>query len=120
MRKKAFHFFAGLFSAKSSIEKAGSSADEDVITTASAQPHILRERMKEAQLTHGETVIVNISPVRLEAAAGKMAIYFCPMKYIEIYQKIAAGDGGDIPYEVSVEGLKVPPAFKSGLYTLKN
>jgi hypothetical protein len=76
--------------------------------------------MKEQQLTHGETVKANLSPVRLEYALGSAYLYFCPMKNIEVLQKISAGDGGEIPSEVDVKGLKVPTEQRSGLYTLKN
>lgn len=110
-------FFANLFSSRGNVEKAGTS---EVLTTASAQPHVLREKMKEKELTHGETVTVNMSPVRLESAYGKMYMYFCPMQTLEIVQKISSGDGGEIPETVVVEGLTVPADCKSGLYRLKN
>lgn len=76
--------------------------------------------MKEKELSHGETVTVNMSPVRLEAALGRMYLYFCPMQTIDILKTITPGDGGDIPSEVTVEGLTVTPEQKPGLYTLKN
>jgi hypothetical protein len=76
--------------------------------------------MKEKKLTHGETVTASISPVRLEATFGKMALYFCPMERLEVSETITPGDGGDIPFNVTVEGLTLPPTSKSGLYTLKN
>ena len=93
---------------------------KEVFTTSSSQPDVLRERMKEKQLTHGETITANISPVRLEAAWGKMALYFCPMQTLDVGQTITPGDGGDIPSSVIVEGLRLPPGYKSGLYTIKN
>lgn len=121
MRSQGVHLFANMFGSKGSIKKEESSTSQaDVLTTASAQPHVLREKMKEKKLTHGETVTATISPVRLEAALGKMYLYFCPMETIEVHKTITPGDGGDIPREVVVEGLTIPSGSKPGLYTLKN
>ena len=119
MKREDGSFFANLFGGRS-VEKEGTSTASEVLTTASAQPHVLRERMKEKQLSHGETVTVNMSPVRPEAALDKMYLYFCPMQTLDILETIAPGDGGDIPSKVVVEGLTVPPGLKPGLYTLKN
>jgi hypothetical protein len=118
MRRLGHQIFANLFSSKGSIEKA--ETFKEVFTTSSSQPHVLREKMREKKLSHGETVTASISPVRVESAYGKMALYFCPMETLEVVQTISPGDGGDIPFEVTVEGLTFPPGQKSGLYTLKN
>ena len=117
MKAEGVHLFANLFGSKGRIEQQESS---EVLTTTSAQPHVLREKMKEQKLTHGETVTASISPVRLEAAFGNMYLYFCPMQSIEIHQTLTPGDGGDIPANVVVEGLTVPTERKPGMYTLKN
>jgi hypothetical protein len=118
MERQGLHMFANLFSSKGSAEKAETS--KEVFTTSSAQPHVLREKMKEKELTHGETVKASISPVRLESASGRMALYFCPMQTLDIVETISPGDGGEIPSSVVVEGLVLPPEYKSGLYTIKN
>jgi len=118
MERQGQFIFANLFSSKGTSEKAETS--KEVFTTSSAQPHVLREKMKERELTHGETVKANLSPVRLEAAGGKMALYFCPMQTLDIAETITPGDGGDIPASVVVEGLVLPPGYMSGLYTIKN
>lgn len=118
MKKEGLNLFANFFSLKGNVENA--QTQKEVTTTASAQPHVLRERMKEQQLTHGETVKANLSPVRLEYALGSAYLYFCPMKKIEVLQTISAGDGGEIPADVTVKGVKVPKDERSGLYTLKN
>ena len=76
--------------------------------------------MEEKKLTHAETVTATISPVRLESHPGKMVMYFCPMKTIEVIERVAAGDGGSLPPDVKVEGLAVPGNYEPGLYTLKN
>ncbi|HYC87126.1 MAG TPA: hypothetical protein VEB86_17960 [Chryseosolibacter sp.] len=118
MKKEGLGLFANFFSAKGNSENPQTS--RDVEATSAAQPHVLREKMKEQQLTHGETVKANLSPVRLEFALGNAYVYFCPMKKVEILETITSGDGGDIPANVIVEGLTVPTEQTSGLYTLKN
>ena len=118
MKKEGLGLFANFFSSRGNVEAAQTS--REVTTTSSAQPHVLREKMKEQQLTHGETVKANLSPVRLEYAMGNAYLYFCPMKTVEVVQRINAGDGGEIPADVTVEGLTVPIEQHSGLYTLKN
>ncbi len=116
--KEGINLFANLFSSKGNVENPQTFTE--VTVTSSAQPHVLREKMKEEKLTHGETVTANISPVRLESAFGKVHVYFCPMETVEVLEKITPGDGGDLPQEVIVEGLTVPTGQKSGLYSLKN
>jgi hypothetical protein len=76
--------------------------------------------MMEEHLTHGETVMATLRPVRLESTLGKMAVYFCPMEKLEVYTTLTPGDGGEIPNQVLVEGLTISPEYKSGLYLLKN
>jgi len=119
MERKKFYFFA-----KFSGDKGGGqpevSESKEVFATASAQPHVLREKMKEKQLTHGETITASMSSVRLEAAYGKMVLYFCPLQTLEVLGTITPGDGGDIPDDVVLEKLTVPSEHKPGLYTLKN
>lgn len=118
MKREGGYLFANLFGSKGNVEKPETSTE--VFTTSMAQPHVLREKMREKELSHGETVKANLSPVRLEAAYGKMQMYFCPMKAVEVLEKMSPGDGGEIPDSVVVEGLTVPPGLKDGLYTLKN
>jgi hypothetical protein len=118
MKKEGLGLFANFFSSKGNVETMQTSTE--VTATSSAQPHVLREKMKEQQLTHGETVKANLSPVRLEFAMGNAYLYFCPMKTVEVLEKIATGDGGEIPADVTVEGLTVSAEHQSGLYILKN
>jgi hypothetical protein len=118
MKREGIYLFANLFSTKGNVEHEQTLEDVDV--TSSAQPHVLRERMKEEELTHGETVTATLSPVRLEKTFGKVYMYFCPMQKVEIHEKLTPGDGGGIPSGVIVEGLKIQHGQKSGLYTLKN
>ena len=118
MKREGIYLFANLFGTKGHVEHA--QTQEDVEITSSAQPHVLREKMKEQELTHGETVTATLSPVRLEKEFGKVYMYFCPMQKVEIHEKLTPGDGGDIPPSAVVEGLKIPLGQKSGLYILKN
>jgi hypothetical protein len=118
MMKEGINLFANFFSAKGNVENPQTSREVNI--TSSAQPHVLREKMKEKALTHGETVTATLSPVRLEKAMGKAYLYFCPMQAVEVLETITPGDGGDIPNEVIVEGLTVPASQEPGLYTLKN
>lgn len=117
MKKEHTSFFANLFGSKEiPVEEKASS----VVITAYSQPHVLQQRMKEESLSHGGTVTANISPVRLEYDHGKMVLYFCPMKNIEILETINEGDGGSIPPQAKIDGLTVPGNLKSGFYKLKN
>ena len=119
MKKQTSQFFANLFGGAKG-QPAESVKTTPVVITSYSQPHVLQQRMKEEHLSHGETVTVNISPVRLENAYGKMVMYFCPMQTIEILKHTTPGDGGNIPIQATVDGLAVPAMQKPGLYTLKN
>lgn len=70
-------------------------------------------------MTHGETVLANLSPVRLEKNIWNEAVlYFCPMKKIEVLQVSAAGDGGSLPTEAVLDGFSVPKEYRSGFYRI--
>jgi hypothetical protein len=115
MKKENVSFFANVFGAK------GKSPETNVRITSYSQPHVLRQRMQEEQMTHGETITANISPVRLERTFTNDAIlYFCPMQKIEVMKKTAEGDGGGLPCEAIIEGLSVPRDYKGGLYKICN
>jgi hypothetical protein len=76
--------------------------------------------MREEKMTHGQTVRANLSPVRLEMSYGRMVMYFCPMRSIEVLETLNRGDGGSLPDEAKVGDLSIPDRFSPGLYTLKN
>ena len=116
--KKENTFFSSLFGAKGKPASVGDPTPVSV--TSYSQPHVLRQRMREENLSHGQTVTANLSPVRLESAPDRMILYFCPMKSIEVLHVITEGDGGNIPIEAKVEGLTIPDGFEDGFYTLKN
>lgn len=118
--KKQHSIFASLFGGGKSEEPLQQKKPRPVTISAYSQSDVLQARMKEQKLTHGETITANLSPVRLELNYGYMTMYFCPMKNIEIIQKLTDGDGGRIPPEAKVEGLNVPADLKPGFYTLKN
>jgi len=117
MKKESRSFFGNLFGAKGTSEKG---QPIPVTITSYSQPHVLQQRMREEKLTHGEVVTANLSPVRLENSFGGMVMYFCPLRSIEVLSTSIEGDGGEIPKQAIVEGLKVSKHLMPGLYTLKN
>lgn len=119
MKKELSSFFKNFFGSKKQEMPATRQATEVIITSYS-QPHVLQQRMQEEELTHGETVTANLSPVRVEHQMGKMVLYFCPMKNIEVLQTITDGDGGSIPPEAIVQELTIPANCKPGFYNLNN
>jgi len=119
--KKENSLFGKFFSSGSNSQNnPGPGQMRNVITNSYSQPHVLQQRMKEEELTHGETVMANISPVRLERMDDRMILYFCPLQSIDVVQSITCGDGGSIPSQVQVEGLTIGDSIRSGHYTLKN
>jgi len=119
MKKAIASLFSNLFGAKKDYTPASERTSEVIITSYS-QPHVLQQRMQAEELTHGETITANLSPVRLENHMGKMVLYFCPMKNIEVLQTINEGDGGSIPSEAIIQNLTIPSNLKSGFYKLNN
>lgn len=90
-----------------------------VVITSYSQPHVLRRRMEEGNMTHDQKVIANLNRVRVEPNFGKMILYFCPMDSIDIINQVNGGDGGSLPEEAIVEGLELPTSLKHGLYNLR-
>jgi hypothetical protein len=118
--KKQHSVFASLFGGGKKDEPSQQGQSRPVNITAYSQSNVLREKMKEQKLTHGETVTANLSPVRLEMDYNSMTMYFCPMKAIEVLETHSEGDGGKIPLDAKIEGLNVPSDLKPGFYILKN
>src|ERR1044072_5448476 len=119
MKKQNTSMFSKLFG----FAKQQKEESLDVVVSAYSQPHVLQQRMKEANLTHGQTVRADITTVRLEGAyANKMILYFCPSQGIVVNEKITDGDGGSIPSEATLVGFEkmIPKDMKPGLYDLKN
>jgi hypothetical protein len=119
MKKQNTSFFGNLFGAKGKAPVQQSATS--VVLTAYSQPHVLRQRMQEENMTHGETITATISPVRLERNYRNEAVlYFCPMDKIEVLRKTTEGDGGNLPVNATIKGLAVPEDYHSGLYRLCN
>ena len=117
MKKENASFFANVFGAKGKTTPQETS----VILTSYSQPHVLKQRMQEEKMTHGETVTAHISPVRVERNFNNEAVlYFCPLQKIEILNTIAGGDGGSLPSDATLEGFSIPPDYKPGLYKICN
>jgi len=112
--------FESLFGGKRSADTPMGTRSTPVGITAYSQSNVLQQRMREEKMTHGQTVKANLSPVRLEMSYGRMIMYFCPMKSIEILETLNDGDGGSIPAEAKVADLRVSNHLRPGLYTLKN
>jgi hypothetical protein len=92
-----------------------------------SQAHVLRYRMEEQNMTHGQNVIANLYGVRLESYPDGKFMYFCPTQEITILEKIEDGDGGRIPEELTIHGPKgegtpfeIPVHVTSGLYEVRN
>jgi hypothetical protein len=120
MKKDQIPFLGTLFGGSKIDQLKEQDQSTPVVITAYSQSNVLHERMKDEKMTHGQTVKANLSPVRLENSYGKMIMYFCPMKSIQILENNVCGDGGALPAEAKVEGLTVPLDFKPGFYNLKN
>src|SRR5262245_16169338 len=118
MKKEQKSFFGNLFGAKGRSSEMKQSIP--VAITSYSQPHVLQQKMREEKLTHGQTVMANLSPVRLENSFGGMVMYFCPLKTIQVISTSSDGDGGEIPRHAIVEGLKVNEKLTPGFYSLKN
>lgn len=118
--KKLYTAFEGLFGGGKIYDPSTQPQSSPVTITSFSQPNVLHTRMKEEKLSHGGTVMANLSPVRLDMDHGDVVMYFCPMKTLEVLKVIAEGDGNNIPLQAKIEGLSVPSIYKSGLYDLKN
>lgn len=117
MKKQNASLFSKLFGFKQKKEES-----LDVILTQYSQPHVLQQRMKEANLTHGQTVRADIDNVRIEQNWEKAVLYFCPVEKIKVNECISEGDGGSIPADATLVGFEkiLPKDIKPGLYDLKN
>jgi hypothetical protein len=84
-----------------------------------SQPYILRDRMHETGLSHGQTILANLKNVRLDENG---VLYFCPMGDgdLEMLERISAGDGAEIPDEVVLIGNFTMKPFMEGFFNLKN
>jgi hypothetical protein len=93
---------------------------------AHSQTYRLRERMKEAEIRHGQEVRADLPGIRVTAALegwrtasdpNTGAIFFCAMGPIRIREVLNHGDGNPLPTEVVLENLVVPGP---GTYDIMN
>jgi hypothetical protein len=94
--------------------------------TAYSQSHRLRERMADAEVRHGQEVRADVRGVRVQLAAPawigrrdivKGDVFFCTMGPVEVRRVSIEGDGGPLPEDTILEGLRVPI---EGTYDLIN
>lgn len=87
--------------------------------TLQSQTFRLRERMQEANISHGQEVRADLPNVRVVALAGAGAgqALFCNMGPIRVKETLNDGDGGPLPTDVALEGLRVAG---SGTYDILN
>lgn len=90
--------------------------------TGSSQPEVLRRQMASAGLRHGETATVNIRNVHADLVPGilgprKAQIRFCHIPQLEVLSTDGRGDSQELPFEVTLTGLRFPGA---GVYDLEN
>ena len=119
MKREQRSFFGSLFGAKGG-RSPESPKDVPVMITAYSQPNVLQQKMQEEKLTHGQTVMADLSPVRLEKHESAMVMYFCPLKSVSVLATYSNGDGGHLPSQATIEGLRFDADQKPGLYILKN
>lgn len=117
MNEKIKSILRSFFGLKKKIHKT-----KPVVLWQYSQSHVLQQRMNETKLTHGETIKGNVGPVRLISHVDKMVMYFCPLQYIQVVERISSGDGGSIPGEAILKEFDscIPASTKPGLYILKN
>ena len=87
--------------------------------TAMSQQFKLRQRMEEAQVSHGQTVRADLTNVRVGALMGSAdgQTFFCTMGPIRVRRVLSPGDHLPLPTDVRLEGLNVPAP---GTYDIVN
>jgi len=87
--------------------------------TAMSQQFKLRQRMEEAQVSHGQTVRADLTNVRVGALVGSAdgQTFFCTMGPIRVRRVLSPGDHLPLPTDVRLEGLNVPAP---GTYDIVN
>ena len=77
--------------------------------TLQSQSFRLRERMQEANISHGQEIRADLSNIRVVALAGggEGQALFCTMGPIRVRATLNRGDGGPLPTDVTLEGLRV-------------
>jgi len=77
--------------------------------TLQSQSFRLRERMHEANISHGQEIRADLPNIRVVALAGggEGQALFCTMGPIRVRETLNRGDGGPLPTDVTLEGLRV-------------
>ena len=87
--------------------------------TLQSQSFRLRERMQEASISHGQEIRADLPNIRVVALAGggQGQALFCTMGAIRVRETLNRGDGGPLPTDVTLEGLRVA---SPGTYDILN
>ncbi len=87
--------------------------------TLQSQSFRLRERMQEANISHGQEIRADLPNIRVVALAGggEGQALFCTMGPIRVRETLNRGDGGLLPTDVRLEGLRVA---SPGTYDILN
>ena len=87
--------------------------------TSQSQSFRLRERMEEANISHGQEVRADLPNIRVLALAGsgEGQALFCAIGPIRVREILNRGDDRPLPADVTLEGLHV---FSSGTYDVLN
>ncbi len=87
--------------------------------TSQSQSFRLRERMEEANISHGQEIRADLPNIRVLALAGggEGQALFCAMGRIRVREILNRGDDRPLPTDVTLEGLHV---FSSGTYDVLN
>lgn len=109
-------------------KKALPAPTKEIRTTSYSQQYVLRWRMIQEQITHDQTVLVNLDAVRLDSYHGRHMIFFCPLQSVEIVERIKEGNMNSLPTEVTLWDdcskenniIRIPGDTKPGLYKMKN
>ncbi len=87
--------------------------------TLQSQSFRVRERMEEANISHGQEIRADLPNIRVLALAGggEGQALFCTMGSIQVREILNRGDDRPLPTDVTLEGLRVSG---SGSYDILN
>ena len=87
--------------------------------TSQSQSFRIRERMAEANVSHGQEIRADLPNIRVLALAGdgEAQALFCAMGPIRVREIVHRGDDLPLPSDVALEGLHVAA---SGTYDILN